>query len=73
MRLSSTFRIFNTGSPWNVPAGHGSTNLDNLIAKYEKEAFEENGKKLQQLKDNNVPVEKPFESFRKLTPAANDS
>lgn len=56
-----------------MPAGHGSANLDNLIAKYEKEAYEENAKKLQQLKDNNVPVEKPFESFRKLTPAANDS
>ncbi|KAI9824238.1 MAG: hypothetical protein M1832_002045 [Thelocarpon impressellum] len=30
-------RIFNTGSPYNVPAGHGGANLDTLIAHYEKE------------------------------------
>ncbi|KAF2173208.1 hypothetical protein M409DRAFT_62782 [Zasmidium cellare ATCC 36951] len=65
--------IFNTGSPWNVPAGHGSANLDHLIAKYEKEAYEENDRKLKQLRDNNVPAEKEFESFRKLTSAAKDS
>ncbi|KAK4507224.1 hypothetical protein PRZ48_000959 [Zasmidium cellare] len=64
---------FNTGSPFNVPAGHGSANLDHLIAKYEKEAYEENERKLKQLRENNVPVEKEFESFRKLTPAAKDS
>lgn len=28
-------RIFNTGSPYNVPAGH-YTNLDAVIAHYEK-------------------------------------
>ena len=70
---NQTRRIFNTGSPWNVPAGHGSANLDTLIAKYEKEAYEENDRKLKQLRDNNVPVEKEFESFRKVTPAAKDS
>ena len=52
-------RSFNTGSPWNVPAGHGNINLDEVIAKYEKEAYEEQEKRLQQLKENNVPVEKP--------------
>lgn len=30
------FRIFNTGSPYNVPAGH-SANLDELIAHYERQ------------------------------------
>ena len=65
-------RIFNTGSPWNVPAGHHA-NMDTLIAKYEDEARADDEKKLQQLKENNVPVEQPFESFRKLTPAAKDS
>lgn len=29
-------RIFNTGSPYNVPAGQGGANLDALIAHYEK-------------------------------------
>ncbi|KAI9756157.1 MAG: hypothetical protein M4579_003970 [Chaenotheca gracillima] len=28
--------IFNTGSPYNVPAGHGGGNIDHLIAHYEK-------------------------------------
>lgn len=34
--------------------------MDHAIAKYEKEAHEENAKKLQQIKDNNVPSEKPY-------------
>lgn len=35
--LTSSFldRIFNTGSPYNVPAGH-TANLDELIAHYKK-------------------------------------
>jgi hypothetical protein len=67
------FRAMNASSPYNVPAGHGSANMDQLIAKYQKQAFEENEKKHQQLKDNKVPVEQPYESFRKITPAALDS
>ncbi|KAM3419117.1 hypothetical protein BST61_g5065 [Cercospora zeina] len=56
--------IMNASSPWNVRAGHGSANLDELIAKYEKEAAEEDEKKLRQLKDNKVPVEQPVVQFR---------
>ncbi|KAK4636342.1 NADH-ubiquinone oxidoreductase [Fulvia fulva] len=63
----------NVGSPWNVPAGHGFANMDELIKKYETENFAENEKKLQQLRDNKVPVEQPFESFSKTTPAVDDS
>jgi len=64
---------FNHGSPWNVPAGQGSVNLDVLIAKYEKEAFEAQEEKMRQLKENRVPVEQPVSDFRKVTPAAADS
>jgi len=63
----------NASSPYNVPAGHGSANMGQLIAKYQKQAFEENERKHQQLKDNKVPVEQPYESFRKVAPAAPDS
>lgn len=60
-------------SPWNVPAGHGGANLDHLIAKYEKEAFEQNERKLQEVKENRVPREQPVTPFAKRTPAASDS
>ena len=60
-------RQFNHGSPWNVPAGQGSANIDKVIAKYEQEAFSENEKKVQQLKENNVPAEQPFEPLVKLS------
>nr|POF26138.1 nadh-ubiquinone oxidoreductase 17.8 kda subunit, mitochondrial [Quercus suber] len=59
----------NGGCPWNVPAGQGHINLDNVIAKYEKEAFEANEKKLEQLRTNTVPVEQPFKPLAKDPPA----
>lgn len=65
--------IFNVSSPWNVPAGHGGANLDHLIAKYEKEAFDQNERKLQEVKENRVPREQPVTPFAKRTPAASDS
>jgi len=66
-------RILNTGSPYNVPAGHGGADLSTLIAKYEKESYEQNEKLMQQLKENKVPVEQPYKGFSKSTPAAVDS
>ncbi|KAM0718741.1 hypothetical protein Q7P37_005812 [Cladosporium fusiforme] len=65
--------IFNVSSPWNVPAGQGGANLDHLIAKYEKEAFEQNERKLQEVRENRVPREQPLGDFPKRTPAAADS
>ena len=59
--MSRLQRMFNTGSPWNVPAGQ-TANLDELIAKYQKEAYEANEKKLQQLRENKVPAEQPYDS-----------
>lgn len=53
----------NTGSPWNVPAGQGSVNIDQVIEKYQKEANEAQEKKLQQLRENKVPVEQPHTPF----------
>ncbi|KAI9722597.1 MAG: hypothetical protein M1812_001528 [Candelaria pacifica] len=43
--------IFNTGSPWNVPAGHGGANLDALIAHYEKKNAEDEERKMKRLKE----------------------
>ncbi|KAK3670546.1 hypothetical protein LTR78_009514 [Recurvomyces mirabilis] len=62
---------FNIGSPWNVPAGQGSANIDHVIAKYEKEAYEANEKKLQQVRVNAVPIEQPLgETLIKDNPAS---
>lgn len=67
--LTRYARQFNGGSPWNVPAGQGHINLDHVIAKYEKEAYEANEKKLEQLRTNTVPAERPFKPLAKDTPA----
>lgn len=56
-----------------MPAGQGGANLDGLIEKYKKEAFEENEKKMQQVRENRVPREQPLRDFKKVTPAAADS
>jgi len=58
----------NQGSPWNVPAGHGSANIDQVIEKYRKEAFEENERRLQQLRENKVPAEQPLDPLTKISP-----
>lgn len=61
------FRIMNVGSPYNVPAG-SSVNLDKVIAKYEKEHYEDQAKKLKQLRDETLPAEQPFEKPAKNPP-----
>jgi len=43
--------IFNTGAPWNVPAGHGPRNIDQLVAHYEKKNAEAEEAKLKRLND----------------------
>ncbi|KAF7189813.1 NADH-ubiquinone oxidoreductase 17.8 kDa subunit, mitochondrial [Pseudocercospora fuligena] len=65
--------MVNASSPWNVRAGHGSADMSELIAKYEKEHAEIDALKLQQLKENKVPREQPVPHFKKLTPAMADS
>jgi hypothetical protein len=32
----SSFRVFNTGSPYNVSAGQGGINLEKVVAHYHK-------------------------------------
>jgi len=41
--------IFNTGSPFNVPAGQGGANLDKLVAHYEKVNADEEARKVKAL------------------------
>lgn len=48
-------------------------NLDVLISKYEKEAFEAQEEKHKQLRENRVPREQDVPDFRKIAPAAADS
>lgn len=62
-------RQFNHGSPWNVGAGHGSINLEKVIEKYEKEAQEEQTKRLQQVRENKVPAEQPVQRLIRRAPA----
>jgi hypothetical protein len=45
----ANYRLLNSGSPWNVPAGQGRANLDHLIAHYEKQNAEEEARKLENL------------------------
>ncbi len=44
-------RVFNTGSPYNVPAGHRARNIGELVAHYEKLNAEEEEKKLNDLEE----------------------
>lgn len=56
--LTTAARIFNTGCPWNVPAGQGGANLNKLIAHYEQENFAENERKMQALKEGTAGASK---------------
>lgn len=60
-------RQFNAGSPFNVPAGSGYTNIEQVVEKYRKEANEAQEQKAQQLKKNQVPREQPLEPLVKQT------
>lgn len=57
-------RIFNTGSPYNVPAGHGPINLDKVLEKYWKDSEDMEKKKL-------VRLEKKRNAGRPTDPAGN--
>ena len=43
-------RAINGGSPYNVPAGHGSMNLEKVVAKYQQDFHNEEAAKLERLK-----------------------
>ena len=69
MLTAATLRQFNIGAPWNVPAGQGHANIDAVIAKYEQESYAEEERKLQQLRENRIPAEQPFDPLVKSTAA----
>lgn len=43
-------RAINGGSPYNVPAGHGSANLEHLVAMYKEKFHKEEAEKIEKLK-----------------------
>lgn len=47
---SNSSRIFNTGSPFNVVAGQGPRNMDQLVAHYDKLNADEETKKAEALR-----------------------
>jgi hypothetical protein len=48
----------NVGSPYNVPAG-SQVNMDKVIAKYQKMAYEDNERKHEALRNNEILSEQP--------------
>lgn len=38
-------RIFNTGSPYNVVAGHGARNMDKVVEHYKQKYAEEDARR----------------------------
>lgn len=70
MLTLSPYRQFNGGSPWNVPAGHGSINLDQVIEKYTRERDEAEATKLQQIRENKVPSEHPYQPVVRNAPTS---
>lgn len=51
-------RQFNTGSPYNVPAG-SQADISKVVEHYEKINYEENAKKLEALKNGTLKAEQP--------------
>lgn len=52
----------NVGSPYNVPAG-SQVSMEKVIEKYKKIAYEDNQRKLEALRNNEIKIEQPFEKI----------
>jgi hypothetical protein len=52
-------RIMNVGSPYNVPAG-SQVQMETVIEKYKKLAYEDNERKLEALANDEIKGEQPF-------------
>jgi hypothetical protein len=50
----------NNGSPYNVPAG-SQVNMDKVVAKFQQEAYEENERKLQEMREGRLKAEIPVD------------
>ncbi|KAL6711790.1 hypothetical protein ACN47E_002833 [Coniothyrium glycines] len=55
--------IMNVGSPYNVPAG-SQVDMAKVIEKYKKIAYEDNERKLEALRNNQIKSEQPIEELR---------
>jgi hypothetical protein len=58
----------NVGSPYNVPAG-SQVSMEKVIAKYKRINNEENERKLENLRNNKIPSEQPFEGKTRVKKA----
>jgi hypothetical protein len=58
--VANNRRIMNVGSPFNVPAG-SQVSMEKVIEKYKKIAYEDNERKLEALKNNQIKSEQPFD------------
>ena len=62
----------NVGSPYNVPAG-SQVSMEKVIEKYKKIAYEDNERKLEALRNNEIKSEQPFEkNYMRKSPAASE-
>jgi hypothetical protein len=51
----------NNGSPFNVQAGQ-QANMDKVIAKFKQEAYEDQERKMEALRNNQISSEQPLEA-----------
>ena len=51
MNANTRYRIFNTGSPYNVSAGQSARNLNELVTYYEKKNAETEARKIQSVEE----------------------
>jgi hypothetical protein len=61
----------NVGSPYNVPAGH-QVQMEAVIEKYKKIANEDNERKLEALRNNEIKGEQPFDKNYLRNPPASE-
>ena len=54
-------RSIDKASPYNVRAGWGSANLDQVIAHFRDKAFKEEEEKLQKMKEGKLPGQPNYE------------
>jgi hypothetical protein len=66
--MANSYRIMNAGSPYNVPAG-SQVSMEKVIEKYRKINNDENERKLENLRNNRISSEQPFESKTRVKKA----
>lgn len=62
-------RIMNVGSPYNVRAG-SQVPMDQVIEKYKKMAYEDNERKHEAVKNNEIKSEQPLRARLRKGPDA---